>query len=73
VTRLVSRIRTTFQVSLPVSAVFENPELCSLSKAVMSHLTDHPLQDDTRALEAELSSLSETELRAILAEDLANE
>ncbi|MBJ9976327.1 hypothetical protein IAE35_14535, partial [Pseudomonas sp. S75] len=66
--QLISQIRKTFEVELPIAELFKFPVLSALSDAIYQMYIQ---QFDTAELErmsAELDSLSEEELQRMLAE-----
>ena len=66
--RLIARMRADFRVEVPVSALFEKSRLFALADFVLSLQVESFLDKDMSAMREELNSLSEDELRAILAE-----
>ena len=70
--QLVARIRKEFYVDVPVSTLFEKPQLSVLADAVFVRQAESLLGEDMKAIRDELASLSEDELRTILAEDVVD-
>jgi len=73
VTQLAARIRKEFFVDVSVSALFQRPHLSTLSDFVLSLQAEKFLGENVNALREALASLSEDQLRSILAEDSAHD
>ena len=71
--QLTVRLRDAFQVDVPVTAVFQNPQLAGFAAVVRSLQMKIFLGEELESMQAELDGLSEEELMALLAkEDASN-
>ncbi|MEO3715965.1 phosphopantetheine-binding protein, partial [Roseateles flavus] len=67
--QLMSRMRVTFGVELPLSTLFDTPSLTELAHAVLqASAAQFEAQDIAQAM-AQLDGLSEEEIAALLAQD----
>ncbi|WP_269633995.1 AMP-binding protein, partial [Pelomonas sp. BJYL3] len=67
--QLMSRMRVTFGVELPLSTLFDTPSLTELAHAVLqASAAQYEAQDIAQAM-AQLEGLSEEEIAALLAQD----
>jgi acyl carrier protein len=67
-TQLISRIRDTFYLTLDPRQLFTHPELHQLAELVDATMRAEVAEEELRALEAEISGLSEEEIDRLLAE-----
>jgi acyl-CoA synthetase (AMP-forming)/AMP-acid ligase II/NADP-dependent 3-hydroxy acid dehydrogenase YdfG/acyl carrier protein len=71
VTQLVSRLRHTFGADVPMAAIFEAPTVRGIAAAVERALATETVSPGDDGLLAELDSLSDDEVAALIAEDRA--
>ena len=63
-TQVISRMRDTFQVELPLRSLFESPTVGSLAAQIVESLAKQAPAEEMASVLAELESLSEEEARA---------
>jgi amino acid adenylation domain-containing protein len=66
-TQIISRIRTAFEVQLPLRSIFEAPTVSALALAIEQIQSDTPQAEEIDQLVAELEGLSEDEVQRLLA------
>ncbi|HEY6807136.1 MAG TPA: non-ribosomal peptide synthetase [Pyrinomonadaceae bacterium] len=72
-TQLMSRLRTAFQVELPLGALFENPTIAKLSVPIaQSQLVNTDSDEISRVLD-ELEGLSDEKVKSILSQQIQGE
>jgi phthiocerol/phenolphthiocerol synthesis type-I polyketide synthase E len=64
--QLVSRIRSTFDIELPMSALFESASVAELSKVIADNQLGEEELDELERLLAEIEDLSDEEIEATL-------
>ncbi|TCP54486.1 acyl transferase domain-containing protein [Tumebacillus sp. BK434] len=64
--QLVTRIRNTFEIDLPMSALFESANVAELSQYIADHQLKPEELDELEALLAEIEGLSEDDIEAEL-------
>ncbi|MGZ4106710.1 MAG: SDR family NAD(P)-dependent oxidoreductase, partial [Tumebacillaceae bacterium] len=64
--QLVSRIRSTFDIELPMSALFESASVAELSKVIADNQLGEEELDELERLLAEIEDLSDDEIEATL-------
>jgi len=65
-TQLISRLRKTFKVELPLYSLFENPTVASLANELVKHETKSGLVTKIAQLREKLNSMSDEEIQAAL-------
>ena len=68
-TRVISQVIQTFQLELPLKALFESPTIAEMAVVIMQHQTKKASQADQERMLAELETMSEEEAQRLLAED----
>jgi acyl-coenzyme A synthetase/AMP-(fatty) acid ligase/acyl carrier protein len=68
-TQVVSRVRDTFNVEMPASAVFDAPTIAEFSVALVEKQAGSANGEFVQDLLAEISQLSDAEVESILAEE----
>lgn len=68
-TRLISRLRTTFHIDIPLRSLFEAPTIERLAVVITQYQVAQEEQDQALQLLTELEQLSEAEVERILAND----
>uniref|UniRef100_UPI002FE14A38 phosphopantetheine-binding protein n=4 Tax=Burkholderiaceae TaxID=119060 RepID=UPI002FE14A38 len=71
-TQVTARIRETFEVEIPLNEIFRSQTLVKLAEAVVSIRLSHYDERDILALTTELDSISEEELRKLIADEYDN-
>ena len=71
-TQLVSRIHDTFQIQLPLRALFETPAIADLAITIAQRQAEQLGGADFDALMAEVDQLSEDEIAQLLAKEMKN-
>jgi amino acid adenylation domain-containing protein len=66
-TQIISRIRTAFQVQLPLRSIFETPTVADLAQAIVQIQSETPQAEEIDRLLGELEGLSEEEVQRLLA------
>lgn len=67
-TRLVARVRDTFQIDLPLISLFEAPTIAGIASVIERHQLAHVADEDLAEWLQELDSLSDDEIKALLSE-----
>jgi amino acid adenylation domain-containing protein len=70
VTQLSARLRERFHIEVPIRALFEIPTLSAFAQYVHARQVERFLGEDAMELEQELDSMSEDQLRELLAEEV---
>jgi acyl carrier protein len=69
-TQLVSRLRNSFQVELPLRQLFEMPTVAGVAELIMQSQLEQADSDDISDLLSELDGLSDDEVQRMLADEL---
>ena len=67
--QLISRLRETFRLELPLGSLFEWPTISGLAKTIEEHQREDEGADDLEEMLKEIESLSLDEVRTQLAEE----
>ena len=71
--QIISRVRNTFRVYLPVDALFENPTIAGLAAQITDALTNAiVVSDDAADMLADLKGLSDEEAERLLGQEISN-
>ncbi len=65
-TQVMSRVRNTFQVDLPLRALFEDPTVASLAMRIMQSQTENPQSQVLAEIVTEVESLTDEEVQRLL-------
>jgi acyl carrier protein len=68
-TQIISRVRETYQVDLPIRRVFENPTIAGLSEIISQTLMDSVDSSEIETILNELEALSDEDAQALLADE----
>jgi len=68
-TQIISRLRETYHIELPVRRLFEQPTIAGLAYIISESLAEVQTPDDLDELLAELDGLSDEEVRTLLEDD----
>lgn len=71
-TQIISRVRETYQVELPVRRLFETPTIAGLSEIISDSLIENVDSEEIEALLDEIESLSEEEVQKLIQGDLSD-
>jgi acyl transferase domain-containing protein len=71
--QIISRVRNTFRLYLPVDALFENPTIAGLAAQITDALTNAMVvSDDAADMLADLKGLSDEEAERLLGQETSN-
>lgn len=65
-TQIIARLRSAFDVPVPLRAIFEAPTVAGLAQAVKQHGAEAAEQEDIAKILSEVEGLSEEEARSLL-------
>jgi amino acid adenylation domain-containing protein len=65
-TVVISRVRTAFEVELPVLSLFESPTLAGLTSVIEEHLIEQLATDDREQMLQSMDGISAEEIRKLL-------
>jgi amino acid adenylation domain-containing protein len=65
-TQIIARLRTAFDVPVPLRAIFEAPTVADLADVVKQHSAESSEQEDIAKILSEVEGLSEEEARSLL-------
>jgi len=65
-TQIISRLRETYQVDIPVRRVFETPTIAGLAETITESLVEHEDVENMDEILAELETLSDDDVRTLL-------
>ena len=71
-TQVISRVRETFQVDVPLRALFESPSIAAFGEQILLDPQNRPLIERMAEMLVSLNGLSEEELDAGLCDLAAN-
>ena len=71
-TQVLSRVRNTFHVDLPLRSIFENPTVDALAKGVVQRLAEQMGHNETFRILQEVEVLSDEEAQKLLANERAS-
>ena len=69
-TQIISRLRETYQVELPLRELFENPTISGISAIIAQSLVNEESDEDIDELLAELEQLTDEDVKKLLAGDI---
>lgn len=69
-TRIISRVIKSFQLKLPVNALFQSPTIGDMAAVILQNQRKQATEEDLARILNDLDSLSEAEAEQILARDL---
>jgi acyl carrier protein len=72
-TQVVSRIRSAFNLELPLRSLFEKPTVAGLAEAIMQSLADNAEPNRTADILTRIESLSDEEAERLLARESSTE
>jgi acyl carrier protein len=65
-TQIIARLRSAFDVPVPLRAIFEAPTVAGLAEVVKQHSAESAEQEDIAKILSEVEGLSEEEARSLL-------
>jgi surfactin family lipopeptide synthetase C len=68
-TQVISRLRETFRVELPLGIFFENPTVAGLAAQIAQMQAEEAVAEDTADMLAKLESLSDEEAEHLLGQE----
>jgi acyl-coenzyme A synthetase/AMP-(fatty) acid ligase/acyl carrier protein len=65
-TQIIARIRSAFNIPVPLRAIFESPTVAGLAEVIKRHGTESAEEEDFAKILSEVEGLSEEEARSLL-------
>ena len=69
-TQVISRVRTTFQIVLPLQVLFEKPTIEELAAVITERQAEGAGQENLARMMIELEALSDEEAQRLLAQEI---
>jgi acyl-coenzyme A synthetase/AMP-(fatty) acid ligase len=70
-TQIISRVINTFQVRVPLIALFQSPTIADMALAIVQNMTEEAESEDIEQMLAELAELSEDEVKMRLDDEIS--